>query len=161
MEKDPFRYGIDIDEVQRRRRLVEEVGNEITSMRDELVKTVQAKIRAVGAGGDLPDPSSFAAASGDDGGDDYEALEQARQVQIMHEQDEALDDVFRTVGNLRDQADTMGRELEEQGEMLQEVDTLADRVGGKLQGGMKRLNTIIRKNEGKLQQNYQRSSGQD
>ena len=66
----------------------------------------------------------------------------------MHEQDEALDGVFKTVGNLREQADVMGRELEEQGEIIDEVDTLTDRLGGKLNGGMQRLTTIIRKNEG-------------
>ena len=69
-------------------------------------------------------------------------------MQIMHDQDEALDGVFRTVGNLRMQADDMGRELEEQDEMLKDVDTVADRVGGKLQTGLKQVGTIIRKNEG-------------
>jgi hypothetical protein len=67
---------------------------------------------------------------------------------MMHEQDEALDGVFRTVGNLRQQADDMGRELEEQGEMLNDVDTVADRVGGKLQTGIKKVGWVIRKNEG-------------
>ena len=62
--------------------------------------------------------------------------------------DEQLDGVFRTVGHLRDQANDMGRELESQAVMLGEVDTLADRVGGKLQGGMSRLKHIVRQNEG-------------
>ena len=137
-EKDPFRYGLDIEEVSRRGRRVEEVGGEVQDMRDELKKVVKH-----GGPNALPDPSSF-----DQDDDAYAALEQQRQVEIMHEQDEALDDVFKTVGNLRQQADTMGRELEEQGEMLDEVNNLTDRLGGKLQGGMKRLNTIIKKNEG-------------
>jgi t-SNARE syntaxin family protein len=77
-------------------------------------------------------------------------MEQQRQLELMHEQDEQLDGVFRTVGNLRQQADDMGRELEEQAVMIGEVDTLADRVGGKLQSGMSKLKYIIRKNEGEL-----------
>ena len=141
-EKDPFRYGLEIEEVGRRGRLVEEVGGEIADMREELLKAVAGN-KGRAAGDALPDPSAF-----DAEGDDYSALEQQRQVEIMHEQDEALDDVFKTVGTLRQQADVMGRELEEQGEMLDEVDTLTDRVGDKLKGGMKRLNTIVRKNEG-------------
>lgn len=144
-EKDPFRYGLDVAEVGRRRRLVEEVGGEIEDMREELAKTV-AGAHVKGGGIGLPSPSAFDAVSPD--GDDCASFEQQRQVEIMHEQDEALDGVFRTVGTLREQAHVMGRELEEQGEMLNEVDTLTDRVGGKLQGGMKRLTTIIRKNEG-------------
>ena len=40
----------------------------------------------------------------------------------MREQDTQLDGVFRTVGDLRRQADDMGRELEEQSGMLDMVD---------------------------------------
>lgn len=149
VEQDPFRYGLDIEEVGRRRRLVEEAGGEIEDMREELAKTVadtQGKRLGITSSA-LPPPSSFDPESPD--GDGYAAFEQQRQVEIMHEQDEALDGVFKTVGNLRQQADVMGRELEEQGEMLDDVDNLTDRLGGKLQGGLKRLGTIIKKNEGK------------
>lgn len=139
MEGDPFRYGIDIDEVGRRRRLVEEVGGEVEDMREELQKTV-ADAQS------LPPPEAFDTDFPD--GDDYGEFEQQRQVEIMHDQDEALDGVFKTVGNLRQQADVMGRELEEQGEMLEDVDTLADKVGGKLQNGIKRVGYVIKKNEG-------------
>jgi len=66
---------------------------------------------------------------------------------MMREQDEQLDDVFQTVGNLRRQADDMGRELEEQREMLEVADGLADRVGGRLQTGVQKLQYVIRKNE--------------
>lgn len=103
----------------------------------------------------LPNPMEFDAAldeenGGGGRGDDYYAsLEQQRQVELMHEQDEQLDGVFRTVGNLRQQASDMGRELEDQAVMIDEVDTLADRVGGKLNNGMARIRHIVRKNEGK------------
>jgi hypothetical protein len=70
-------------------------------------------------------------------------------MEMMHEQDQALDGVFQTVGNLRMQADTMGRELEEQADMLDDVDNITERVGGKLQTGMKKINFVIRQNEGK------------
>jgi len=57
--------------------------------------------------------------------------------------------VFRTVGNLRDQAHVMGRELGEQAEMIDAVDRDAERVQGKLGRGLKDLNRFIRKNEDK------------
>lgn len=151
VEGDPYRYGLEIEEVERRRQLVEEVGGEVENMRGELLKTVHdAQNKGKGAvnGDVLPDPDAF------DDQDDYAAFEQERQMELMHEQDEALDGVFQTVGNLRQQADDMGRELEEQGEMLQEVDTVADRVGGKIQDGMKRVGYIIRKNEGMREQSF-------
>lgn len=120
---------------------MKEVGDEIESMHEALQQTVHD---AQKKGNMLPDPDSF-----EEDEDNYAQFEQEQQMQIMNDQDEALDGVFRTVGNLRMQADDMGRELEEQGEMLKDVDTVADRVGGKLQNGMKRVNLIIKKNEGR------------
>lgn len=109
------------------------------------------------SGGDLPDPSAFAIADGDTdaagapAADDYAAeFEREQQAMMMREQDEHLDGVFQTVGNLRRQADDMGRELEEQREMLEVVDQLADRVGGRLQTGMEKLRYVMRRNEDRL-----------
>ena len=121
-------------------------------MHAELEKTVeQAQIHGKGKGKEaLPHPSAFDSED-EDGRDedgDYAQFEQQRQEQIMQEQDEALDDVFKTVGTLRQQADTMGRELEEQADLLDDVDNIADRVGGKLQNGIKKIGWVIRKNEG-------------
>lgn len=144
VEQDPYKYGLEIDEVERRRRLVEEVGGEIEDMREELLKTVHdAKGKGAVNGDVLPDPDTF------DDDEEYTAFEQQRQQELMHEQDEALDGVFKTVGNLREQAHIMGQELEEQGQMLEDVDNITDRVGSKLQTGLKKVGTIIKKNEGK------------
>ena len=147
VEGDPFRYGLDIDEVGRRRKLVQNASEEVEGMRQELAKRVigvQGKVQ--GMNGSLPSPSAFD--PDEAGSDEYGAFEQQRQVEMMQDQDEALDGVFKTVGNLRQQADDMGRELEEQGEMLDDVDNVADRVGGKLQNGIKRVGWVIKNNEG-------------
>ena len=97
----------------------------------------------------VTETTHIAESSFDDSGDvdPYGEFEAQAQEQMMHEQDEQLDGVFRTVGVLRNQAEDMGRELEEQGTMLEEVDTLADRVGGKLNVGVKRVGEVIRRNE--------------
>lgn len=144
IEQDPYRYGVELDEVERRRKLVEEVGGELEDMREELNKKIHDnKGKGVANGnGMLPDPDSFAEP------DDYAAFEQERQMELMTEQDEALDGVFQTVGTLRQQADAMGQELGEQHAMLEDVETITDRVGGKLQVGMKKIGWVIKKNEG-------------
>ena len=162
VESDPARYGLDAGEVTRRKRLVQEVGGEIEDMREELARQVGASVGGGGSSGggrtggaaaadDLPHPNSFAIADGEgDADDNYAEFEQQQQVQMMREQDEHLDGVFQTVGNLRQQANDMGRELEEQHEMLDGVDTLADRVGGRLQTGVEKLRYVMRKNEDRL-----------
>jgi member of the syntaxin family of t-SNAREs len=152
VESDPYAFGLQIEEVQRRRRLVDEVGDEVMKMHEELVKTVQNAHKGKGPanGSYLPDPSTF------DDEDDYAAeFEQQRQQEIMQEQDQVLDGVFRTVGTLRQQADVFGHELEEQGQLLEEADVVADRVGVKLQSGMKRIGQVIKQNEGiSLERNH-------
>lgn len=153
VEGDPYKYGLDVDEVARRRGLVADVTNEVEGMRAQVLETVDSRTAPGGAGG-LPDPEAFARDDDDDainngyGDDAYQEFEQQRQQEMLAEQDEALDGVFRTVGNIRAQADEMGRELEEQGIILDHVDNLADRVGGKLQSGIKKIEWVVRNNEG-------------
>lgn len=140
VESDPYKYGLDIDEVSRRRKFVEDIGAEIEDMHKQLNETVAHKSA-------LAHPDSFGG-DGDEEDDEYRQFEEQRQMEMMHEQDQALDGVFQTVGNLRLQADTMGRELEEQADMLDDVDGITERVQGKLATGMKKINFVIRKNEG-------------
>ncbi|KAM0335705.1 hypothetical protein ACHAQA_000755 [Verticillium albo-atrum] len=148
IEDDPSQFGLAAQEVTRRKRLVQDVGTEVASMRGELTKTLQAS-GSGGGNGDLPDPNAFALGDGDDD-DTYAEFEQQQQQEILREQDTHLDGVFQTVGNLRRQADDMGRELEEQREMLEVVDTVADRVGGRLQTGVAKLQHVVRRNEDRL-----------
>lgn len=122
------------------------------------------KVSGGGGGGginDLPDPNAFAMEGSDDeggplngrnnNGEDYAAeFEQQQQLTMMREQDDHLDGVFQTVDNLRRQAGDMGRELEEQREMLEMTDALADRVGGRLQKGMDKLKYVVKHNEDRL-----------
>lgn len=143
VEGDPYKYGLDVAEVSRRRQLVEEVGREVQGMQRQLEETVMNNTS--GGGGGLADPEAFSVE--DDNDDEYGQWEEQRQMEMMHEQDEALDGVFQTVGNLRMQADTMGRELEEQAEMLEETENITDRVGGKLGAGMKKMRVVIERNE--------------
>ena len=128
--------------------MVEDVGNEVEDMRKELKSATAGKAPAQN-GSALPPPDTFGLDSPpSEERDDFGAFEQQKQVEMMHEQDEALDDVFKTVGTLRQQGIDMGRELEEQREELEVVEDIADRVGGKLQHGLERVGWVIKKNEG-------------
>ncbi|ODA79776.1 hypothetical protein RJ55_05370 [Drechmeria coniospora] len=146
IEHNPAQFGISADEATRRKRLVLDVRREVDTMRDDLRDNQH---HATTATSDLPDPSTFASVADDadpDGGS-YAEFEQHQQLEMMREQDQHLDGVFHTVGNLRRQADDMGRELEEQHEMLELVDNAADRVGTRLQNGMQKLQHVMRQNE--------------
>ena len=160
IEHDPYRYGLELEEVYRRRKLVDDAGAEIEQMRQEMPKPVEEMTlsgddavpnSARASAAYLPNPAEFDSVDSpteDRPNDFYSTMEQQRQVELMNDQDEQLDGVFRTVGNLRQQANDMGRELEDQSGMIEEVDTLADRVGSKLSNGVVKLKYVIRKNEG-------------
>ncbi|KAH8649664.1 SNARE domain-containing protein [Tricladium varicosporioides] len=145
VQSDPYKYGLEIEEVSRRKRLVDEVGNEVEDMRDELKKQISQSPSGTRRGKSTT--NTFDEPRREDGEDNYAEFEQQQQLHMMAEQDQQLDGVFRTVGNLRQQADDMGRELEEQAGMLDQVDSLTDRVGGRLQTGLKTMGTVIKKNE--------------
>ncbi|KAF4584463.1 syntaxin 6 [Ophiocordyceps camponoti-floridani] len=137
VESKPSQYGLSSDEVARRKRVVREASGELQDMRQELSRNAA-----------LASSSAVADSSPADDDEDFAAgFEQEQQVQMMRDQDQHLDGVFQTVGNIRRQADDMGRELEEQHEMLELVDQAADRVGSRLQNGMQKLQHVIRNNE--------------
>ncbi|RCI16961.1 hypothetical protein L249_2061 [Ophiocordyceps polyrhachis-furcata BCC 54312] len=138
-ESNPSQYGLSADEVSRRKRLVQETSGEMDDMREELARNINSSASLSGRN---------ANPARDDNEEDYAAgFEQEQQVQMMRDQDQHLDGVFQTVGNLRRQADDMGRELGEQHEMLEMVDQSADRVGSRLQNGMQKLQYVVRNNE--------------
>ena len=157
------RFGLSSHEVRGRREAVEKVGAQVQKLKESsqdyvgLTSPTQSfsghpayapapQPSGPGRGAGLPDPGAFDEDEDGDG-DAYAEFEQQRQEELLAEQDEALEGVSQTVGTLRAQADEMGRELEEQGVLIDEVDTVTDRVGGKLQSGIKRVEWIYKKNE--------------
>jgi len=111
---DPYKYGLEIEEVSRRRRFVKEVEGEVEDMLEELRRAVQ---RTSGGESSTSKPTGATDQEPDAHREDsYVLWEQEQQQVIMAEQDEVLEGVYRTVGNLREQAHEMGRELEEQAE---------------------------------------------
>jgi len=122
---------------------VDEVEGEVGDMREEINATSSLPSRQ----------NAGATATGvmDDGGDEegggWSGYEMQYQQEIIHDQDEMLEGVSRTVVNLREQANVMNRELEEQTGVLGALDGDVDRVEHKLKKGVRDLNTFIRKNE--------------
>ena len=143
VEGDPYRFGLDTSEVGRRRQFIRDVRGEVQGMEAEVGGGSETHVAA----GRLPAPMAFDDEDGEEGDDSYAAYEGQQQETMMRQQDEQLDEVGRSVGVLRGQAVDMGRELEEQGGMLEVVEGLTDTMQGKLGVGMKKMGEVIRKNE--------------
>ncbi|KAI6249347.1 t-SNARE affecting a late Golgi compartment protein [Erysiphe necator] len=142
VQSDPYKYGLEIEEVVRRKKFCDDVKAELQEMSVELDinSSLTYKMKS-----DLDEFDLDEATENDR--NNYAALEQQMRLGIMAEQDYQLESVSQTVFNIRQQASDMGRELEEQAELLDRVDGIADRVGGRLQTGMKAMGTVIRRNE--------------
>ncbi|KAF3930394.1 Syntaxin-10 [Arthrobotrys entomopaga] len=147
-ERDPYRFGLEVEAVAKRRRWLREVEGEIGDIKEELGK--EAAIMSGTAKGRQNPISSYDDDNGSRaGGDDsYTQFEHMHQQELIRNQDDQLESVYRTVGNLRMQANDMSRELEEQAEILEDTDRIADRVEGRLNKGMKNLKEFARANEG-------------
>jgi t-SNARE syntaxin family protein len=57
-----------------------------------------------------------------------------------------LDSVYNTVSSLRDQANVMSRELEDQSYLIEDFDRQVDTAGDKLRRGIKKVDWVIRNN---------------
>ena len=139
---DPAKYNVTTTELERRRGFIQNIKRECERIRSAARPQNPFKSAADPAGED-----DDAGHDDDAGTEEDRRQEQLYQEQMMQQQDDQLDSVFHTVGNLRMQARDMGQELGTQAEMLEEFEIAADRSASRLRRGMKNLEEFIKKNE--------------
>lgn len=138
ISSDPTRYNLSQTEVEKRKGFLNNVRSKCSNLK--------AQARPPGS---TQNPFSSPDDQIEESAETQEAREQEEmyQQQMMNEQDIQLDSVFHTVGNLRMQANTMGQELGEQAEMLEEFENAVDQSANRLKKGMKRIEIFLKKNE--------------
>lgn len=140
--EDPAKYNVSTTELERRRGFIQNAKRDCERIRVDARPSNPFKSARDDddddEGGDGPEDATSA---------EDRQQEQIYQEQLMQRQDEQLDSVFHTVGNLRMQARDMGHELGTQAEMLEEFEVAADRSANRLRRGMKSLEEFIKKNE--------------
>lgn len=72
------------------------------------------------------------------------------QQQMLQEQDTHLDSIHHTMTNLHAQAQIMGEELQDQGQLLDEMDGNLDSLTSKLSRGRRQLEWVYEKNKEKF-----------
>ncbi|ANB11369.1 Tlg1p [Sugiyamaella lignohabitans] len=65
---------------------------------------------------------------------------------MIQEQDTVLDSVFTTVNSLREQANVMSRELEDQSYLIEDFDRQVDTAGDRLRRGLKKVDWVVKNN---------------
>jgi t-SNARE syntaxin family protein len=125
--------------------------------RSDVLHDLQEKIRTIKERWDSPQKqrpvTTMSNRISQDGDETYlenpflDQMTQYQQQEIIGEQDLQLGSIHDTMKNLNQQATIMGDELEQQGYMLDELDTELDHVANKLTRGVKRVNIFIENNK--------------
>jgi hypothetical protein len=78
----------------------------------------------------------------------HNSLLTERQQLIMEQQNSQMQEVSVTIGGLKEIARVMGDELDDQGRLLDEVDTHVESTKNRLDDGLKRMGEFIKANSG-------------
>ncbi|KAG7195531.1 uncharacterized protein KQ657_003294 [Scheffersomyces spartinae] len=174
IEHDPSRYGISMNEINRRKQEVLSIQERTLEIKNKWQSLNQQsnsrqhtqqqpagnallgnrKLREVTTMSNRISQEGYAVGENpfDDSnrfheGKAAEAMDSFQSQQVMQEQDLQLDSIHQTMMSLNQQAMIMGDELEDQGQMLDDLDGDLDLTGNRLQRGMKRIEIVIEKNK--------------
>ena len=121
MQNDPARYAVSLAEIDRRKETIGMFREETLELKTSLKKSKSVQLQKQQQQQQQQRPPAVRNASGSIKGKEREDSSQPstdydleRQEQLFADQDEQLDEVYHTVGTLRDQAMTMGDELDDQ-----------------------------------------------
>ena len=149
IQQNPTRFGLSLQDVQSRNQYLSDVQSKVNQLRTNLsnpLKDAQRnalfKATTLGTGA----PKSPLKAKNNDAMIEFE---QEQQAMIMRQQDTQMDAVKDTVITLREVAGVMGRELEDQSKLLEEMEMQVDATETKMQSGLKRVNEFITANAGR------------
>ncbi|KAJ3385731.1 Syntaxin-6 [Lobulomyces angularis] len=78
--------------------------------------------------------------------------EQQQQQLLFKTQDKQLDGVYNTVVNLKEVAHVMGREIDDQARLIDDIEIQVDTTQHKLNHGIKKVNDFIKANSNSKQQ---------
>ncbi|AOW01285.1 t-SNARE [Yarrowia lipolytica] len=132
----PQQFGLSSEDIQDRSKQVAQLMSQLGQVQKEV-----SKIRNTGT------PHGIYSDEPDDTEARTAGLTQQMYASQIEEQDNALDGVYNTVNSLREQANVMSRELEDQSYLIDDLDRHADSAGSRLQRGLKKVDWVVRKNQ--------------
>ncbi|RKP10864.1 hypothetical protein THASP1DRAFT_21474 [Thamnocephalis sphaerospora] len=154
VELNPRKFQITPAEMEHRRRFVETTKQTIHSIRESMTarakefQEAQAR-KALLETRQRPDAAGHVAVNMDEerrrNNQDFIQDEQQQQMMIMEQQDVHLDSVLGTVTNLKEVAHVMGRELDDQNVLLEELEGDVDRTQSGIDRATGKVKEILRK----------------
>jgi t-SNARE syntaxin family protein len=142
VQSKPSQFGVDDYEINDRISKVGALNNRLSDIQETIPKINRET---------NPNPATWAAQESETTGGMSRAEAESATANLMYqdviqEQDTVLDSVYSTVNNLREQANVMSRELEDQSYLIEDFETQVDSAGDRLQRGLKRVDWVLRNN---------------
>ncbi|ORZ03441.1 t-SNARE [Syncephalastrum racemosum] len=135
-QSNPEKFNLSTSELNSRRSFLAQARNSIQKMRNTMANPPKRR----------NDPG-FGEGSSQQHNDRLIENEQQQQMIMMQEQDTHLDSMSGTLGNLKDIAGTMNREIDDHVIILDELGDHVDRSQGRLKRAMGKVTHILRKEE--------------
>lgn len=136
VQAQPDQFGLHPVEIEQRIEQVGHINRQVTDVQEELSK-IRAEAKYA-----IPDDLNQNDADNNVSAEDRQMLFQS----TIQEQDAMFDEVAHTVANLREQADIMSRELEDQAELIDDFEGYVDNTNDRLKRGIKRVDYVLRNN---------------
>jgi len=149
VEKDKAKFRIDDSEIANRKGFVNSTRKRINAIRDDMNSTkTKGKMERDGRSLLMQQKSennkfSRLESAIQQDNEQFIQGQQEKQQQIFRQQDEGLDQLGRTVGNLKEIAKTIDTTLDEHHQLIGEIEKDTDKADSALKGAVKKVNQLI------------------
>jgi syntaxin of plants SYP6 len=153
VEKDPAKFGLDASEVAGRRQWHAQTRDRVARVQGVLAAAAKAAAdKAAAKGGGRGGPmrnlqDNVYVKENDRLLDD----EHSRQQVIMRKQDKELEDIGQHVVRIGEMGKTIGKELDDQAELISDLDRETDTVRSRLEAATRKISQVINKSSSKTQ----------
>lgn len=141
MQSRPTQFGLTEYEINHRVSQVGHLNQRLANIQETITEVKRSHHQKPMAG------SGQMGADGDEGEQGASGQDSFLQQQMIEDQDQVLDSVYTTVNSLREQANVMSRELEDQSYLIEDFDRQVDTAGDRLRRGIKKINWVVKNNE--------------
>ncbi|KAI9105962.1 syntaxin 6, N-terminal-domain-containing protein [Phlyctochytrium arcticum] len=152
VEANPARFRLDVREIQERKNFVARTRKAVADIRKAVLHPSKSPERDAVLQGPKSIKDSRFTEDSQPSNQRFIERETQQQQLLFQQQDHQLDGVLDTVGNLKEIAHVMGREMDDQTGLLVDLEAGVDTTAGKLQLGLRRMQEFIKANADTKQQ---------
>lgn len=143
VQAEPVKYGLTHHDIENRIGQVGVLNNRLSDIQSQIAATRKdANVAAARAQMQDDEEAEIGGAAG--------FSQNPALMMELQEQDTVLDSVYHTVSSLREQANVMGQELEDQGYLIEDFDRQVDSAQERIKRGLRKVDWVLKNNRESL-----------